>query len=487
MTVTRSLHCLRAALCAAALLPLVPMPQPEHLVLTAAPVRKVNAPYLGAAISSQVTGKTFSEAAIFWFGRVTPSENYADVRVGYFSDALWVYVAVIDRRLWYDETPGIGDLEQWDAVTLFLDTDGNIGDAPDASAYRFVAQFSGGEDQRYRATFRGNGTGWQAVPINIRTLPGWRGDYPNNDNDDSGWAMTFIIPFAALGISSAPHGQTWGLAMRVHDRDGLAGPLNADKAWPETMQPNQSATWGRLHFGLPGYAPASSVVRHRAVVYHGHQGVDVPDGAVGGYTTCGAGMDFWTQWGERVYYTLPGTDDEYGDFNIQNQSDISDYPCFSKYYVTFPLPPQPPGLGVFSATLNLHLFGSAGDSSSRPDSLIQVLTVNEDWDERTLSWNNAPLAVENVSRAWVQPVTQTAPWPGIPYRWDVSYAVAQAYAAGRPLRLAMYSADDAYHSGKYFVSSDTGDWNAAGRPRLDIAFGEAFSATARVLAPIVLR
>jgi len=23
--------------------------------------------------------------------------------------------------------------------------------------------------------------------------------------------------------------------------------------------------------------------------------------------------------------------------NVQNQSDISDWPCFSKYYVTFPL------------------------------------------------------------------------------------------------------------------------------------------------------
>jgi len=40
------------------------------------------------------------------------------------------------------------------------------------------------------------------------------------------------------------------------------------------------------------------------------------------------------------------------------------------------------------------------------------------------------------------------------------------------LRLILYSADSAYHSGKYFVASDTGDWNLEGRPRLDVQWGD---------------
>ena len=62
-------------------------------------------------------------------------------------------------------------------------------------------------------------------------------------------------------------------------------------------------------------------------------------------------------------------------------------------------------------------------------------------------------------------------WPGVPHHWDVSYAATKAYAAGTPLRLALYSGDGAYHSGRYFVSSDTGDWNAEGRPTLRVTLG----------------
>ncbi|MFN3928752.1 MAG: DNRLRE domain-containing protein, partial [Thermoflexus sp.] len=107
-----------------------------------------------------------------------------------------------------------------------------------------------------------------------------------------------------------------------------------------------------------------------------------------------------------------------------------------------------------------------------PPSWIQVLTVAQDWDDQNLTWNNAPLAVENIGGTWVYPVTSSPGWPGIPYRWDVTYAVAQAHAAGQPLRLALYSADADYHSGKYFVSSDTGDWNERGRPTLTVVWGE---------------
>jgi hypothetical protein len=98
-------------------------------------------------------------------------------------------------------------------------------------------------------------------------------------------------------------------------------------------------------------------------------------------------------------------------------------------------------------------------------SYIQVLTIDEDWDEATLSWNNAPLAVENISGTWVEPI-QFPGWPGVPRNWDVSKAVEEAYQAGKPLGLALYSADGAYHSGRYFSSSNTGDWNEVARPTL---------------------
>ncbi|MGQ9793720.1 MAG: DNRLRE domain-containing protein, partial [Anaerolineae bacterium] len=265
-----------------------------------------------------------------------------------------------------------------------------------------------------------------------------------------------------------------------------SGDTTTNSSYPETMSPEQPSTWAQLHFGLPVYVPGPLAVHSRAIVYHrDEKGSNVPDGNVGGYTNCGDNMDFWTEWGQRVYYKMPNGE-EYADFNVQNQSDIADWPCFAKYYVTFPLPPQPTGTQVVTAALTLHLFGGSGEINQRTPSLIQVLIVKEDWDEETLSWNNAPLAQENVSQTWVQPAPESVDWPGIPYRWDVSYAVAQAYAMGeRFLRLAVYSADSNYHSGKYFVSSDTGDWNADGRPRLDIAFGKPFEVRSRVFLPVV--
>jgi len=40
------------------------------------------------------------------------------------------------------------------------------------------------------------------------------------------------------------------------------------------------------------------------------------------------------------------------------------------------------------------------------------------------------------------------------------------------VRLVLYSADWDYHSGKYFFSSDVADWNAQGRPTLEVVWGD---------------
>ena len=162
---------------------------------------------------------------------------------------------------------------------------------------------------------------------------------------------------------------------------------------------------------------------------------------------------------------------QHADFNIQNQSDVSDWPCFSKYYVTFPLGTVPANKNILSARLILHHQGSAGDPGQAIPSLIQVLTIGGDWSENTITWNNAPAAKENVSQTWVDvPITNNN-WPKDAHYWDVTAAASRAYLSGQPLRLALYEADSDYHSGKYFTSSETEDWNITGRPALEIKWG----------------
>jgi hypothetical protein len=50
-------------------------------------VRRVNAPFFSGTMD-------YNQAAIFWFGRVTSTENYTDVRVGYTSVNLYIRLDV---------------------------------------------------------------------------------------------------------------------------------------------------------------------------------------------------------------------------------------------------------------------------------------------------------------------------------------------------------------------------------------------------------
>jgi hypothetical protein len=77
--------------------------------------------------------------------------------------------------------------------------------------------------------------------------------------------------------------------------------------------------------------------------------------------------------------------------------------------------------------------------------------------------------MENVTGIWVQP--RNYDLPETPYHWDVSRAVAEAYLNGDPLRLALYSADGERHTGKYFWSSDSDEWNGSVRPTLKVVWG----------------
>jgi hypothetical protein len=431
-------------------------------------VRRTNVPYLEVAPPNPYS----TRPAIFWFGRVDNTSNYADVRTIYDDDELRVIVHIMDRQLWYDTSPNVDKLTEWDAVTLYLNLDGATGQTPGANAYQFVAQLNHWQPRdSYQAVYRGDGTGWVPAATPFETTTGWRGGtLNNNEGSNRGWFAHFVIPFANLGVPSPPpEGTTWGLAVVVHDRDDATGTPIPDRYWPEMLLPDQPASWGEMHFGLPVVSTPPAVPTDIITIRQGLNGATVTDAHVGGHTVCGSDHwpDYFPTWGDANYAG-------YGQINIQNQWDIADWPCFSKYFVTFPLDIQVPiGKTFIRATLTMHQFGSAWGQSVEP-SWLQVLTINENWDEATITWNNAPLAVENLSGTWAEP--GSADWPGIPRTWDVSKGVIEALAKGKPLRLALYSADGAYHSGRYFSSSNTGDWNATARPTLQIVWGEPCSA-----------
>lgn len=430
------------------------------------PVRRINAPHFGEVWDGG--------SAVSWFGRVMPTENYADIRVAYTDSELYVRVNIIDRRLWYNTNPLRSDLTLWDAVALYLNLNGNRVTLPDADSYRFVAQLNYWESPRtdWQASFRGNGSGWSSYSVPFTTETGWRGNRPNDDTeDDNGWDATFHIPFASLGLPGPPPlGTTWGMGIVLHDRDDAAGTPIPSQIWPEWLDVNRPSTWAQLSFGLPApYVAAPATRRSTATIRNGLNGVVVPDGEVGGGFLCGTGLDVWTTWGNKNYAGQQ-------QINIQNQIDIADWPCFSKYYISFPLDSLPSGKIIISATLTLFQFGNSGQCSKEGTypSLIQVLTVFEGWTEGALSWNNAPLAEENVSQATVDPIRgptcdYVPPWPGIPRTWDVTSAVNNAYTAGQPLHLVLYSADAPMHSGKYFYSSDA---DPEGRPTLTVTWGD---------------
>jgi hypothetical protein len=240
----------------------------------------------------------------------------------------------------------------------------------------------------------------------------------------------------------------------------------ADQHWPGEAKVDQPATWGRIALGVPAYTAPSILAPQQLTLRHGIDGVIAPDAGVGGHSTCGTeyNPNFFDGWGEANYTGL-------AQFNIQNQWDVADWPCFSKFYITFPLDALPPASSVVSATLTMYMFGNAGYASgdAKP-SYMQVARVAEDWSELTLTWNNAPPVMENYTWSWVQPVDNPQDYTGRPRTWDLSRAVADAHASGQPIRLVVYSTDGEYHSGKYFWSAEA---DRDVRPRLDITWATA--------------
>jgi hypothetical protein len=429
---------------------------------------RINAPYFSGVIN-------YDEMAIAWFGKVTSTQNYADIRVGYNNTELYVDLAIFDRYLSFTDSPTRDDLTHWDAASLYLNSNGNQGETAGQGSFLFVAQLNwAGARQDYQAAYRGTGSSWGVANLPFTTETAWRGEGPNDPSiDDRGWITKFHIPFSSLGVSNPPaDGTTWGMSIVLHDRESDSNLNIANQSWPPSADENRPSTWGQLRFGMPIYQPPASSPGGTVTIRQGLNGAVVPDAAVGG--TIGEPVNdslcpgdpnvIWSSWGTRNFTGTTG-------INIQNQVDVSDWPCFAKYFLTFPLSQIQAGKVIRSAKLIMHHWGGSDPTAASP-SYLQVLMVNGSWTEGTINWNNAPLALENISGQWEDVYSQNPPdWPGRAVEWDISLAADLAYRQGIPLQLAVYSADGPQHSGKYFTTSDMEDWDAAGRPTLIVDWG----------------
>ena len=434
---------------------------PQHSSAQQNNVPTVHVPYFAA-------GANPGQGAIFWLGKVEQGTNYADVRIAYDDQALVFILHVFDRRVSYDDKAiGSSDLTQFDSLSLYLDTQNDLTAPLAGGSRRFDAAVSWWElRDNYQRAYTWDGSSWQAATAAFETEPGFRAGL-NDDTDDRGWTMRYRVPFASMGLGSAPaQGSVMRLALTLHDRDELDQPVLPDQTWPAGATVSQPATWGHVAFGVPAYTAPAVVDPQLLTLRHGVDGVVVTDAAVGGHSECGYKYDpnYFDGWGEANYAG-------YAQFNVQNQWDVADWPCFSKFYLTFPLRSLPQGSGVVSATLTMYMFGNAGygPGDAKP-SYMQVARVAEDWTEQTVTWNNAPPVLENYTWSWIQPVDNANDHSGRPRTWDMSRAVADAYATGEPLRLVVYSTDGDYHSGKYFWAAEA---DKEVRPRLDIMWGAA--------------
>ena len=458
------------------------------------PLRRVHAPYFADTVR-------WAESGIFWFGRVdplgAPGRNYVDVRVAYTADALRVYLNVEDYYIWYKGgASATTDLTLYDGAAIYLDTHHDRAASPQPDDYRFfrgLCLYGCGDVSNYRRAARGTGNGWTEIAPDGWSAPIWAqwggcsecaaGTCgPNSTGEcgmNYGWYVKFEIPWTTLGRSGPPpEGTIWGLGVVLYDRDGQppAGEVPLE-VWPETFDPARPSTWGELAFGLATYQPPQSVhPRGTTVIRRGLGESIVEDAWVGGGGTCSGGHE-----GD------PDADNHGSDPNlfVENQEWIADFPCFSKSYLRFDLGPIPPGKEIISATLTVHHWSNARWDQAQP-SLIWLFTVDGDWGEGTLTWNNAPLARENLTAVWVDVITpeNNPGLPGNPYTWDATQAVVEAYEAGVPLNVALYTADTNQHSSKYLLSSDSVPAYADARPTLTVVWGEPTATIEKEVRPI---
>ncbi|MCA9386188.1 S-layer homology domain-containing protein, partial [Candidatus Dojkabacteria bacterium] len=446
------------------------------LFIVQAATRRVNAPNLG---SGEVL---LGDTAIFWFGNLTADENYSDVRVGYNNEGIRVHISNFDRILQYQQSFSKDTYHSYDSVDLFLHTGSQSTTSVDGSSYYFGTQHHQfEEDSNYKVSFTGTGGSWQENSVDYTIDAGWRGQGPNDEQIDRGWNATYFIPFSSIGLSSPPaEGTVIRFGIELFDKD--LGSTIRTTNWPETFSKTNPSSWGELHFGLPKHESSSSVSQVVSIK-NGIDGAEVIDAAVGGHSVCGAPFSangYFNDWplvNKYDYVSALGNNGPLAQFAVQNQYDLGDWPCLSKYFTQFPLSGVS-GNDVVSAKLVMQHFGNSLPSEA-PTSKIQILTFEGDINEQTINWNNAPYASENISFTSVDPLPNGG--SAVYYDFDVTYAVAEALSEGKNmLNLAVYSSDTPRHTGKYFSTSDAGE---SARPELVIQLGNGSSSACEASFP----
>jgi hypothetical protein len=275
----------------------------------------------------------------------------------------------------------------------------------------------------------------------LNAADGWQ--YEGTGIGARGWAAWRLVPWAALG--------------------GM--PLVGD-VWPLTLTAHDGAQWdGVIRWGAPAYAGTVS----------GAQVVTVPvtaDASLGGGTDCGYDNDpnvgrdasFFDDWGSE---SLGAYGSEFvnlgaiGYANVQAQWDTTDWPCYARYIAKWGLPQLPEGAQVVGAWLDVYYFGSAYPGPNdvpeyKPHQLTQAYQVGTAWDEDSVTWDNAPAPIENVSYTaldWCDEGVDCHGWRSL----DITPIVQRAYAAGQPdVAALLYTAAGQYHSGRYIYTREGG-------------------------------
>jgi hypothetical protein len=373
---------------------------PQTPAATPAPLQplgyRVNAPLL--AVNAGDAQLDANHWAMVSFGKVSTDNNYGDLRIVGRNDGVMLRAQLFDNR-------ATGS----DSLTVEL---------------------NGVQKQVTFST---------AVEVN-----GWELGNRCQDGWCRGWSAFAFFPWSDFGGKPGA-GAVWPLRVLFADAD--LGGAASQAAWPPVGN-------GTVRWGLPNYGGRSEA---------GAQVIKAQfnaDSMVGGGTDCGPDdyPDYFPSWGNRNYGAVPYA-------NTQMQWDIADWPCYAKYYASWSLADLPAGAQVISATVEMRQFGNPGYGSGyaedgTKDTVIQVFDVDKPWEEMGISWDNAPVPMENTARTLVKPIDVTCGGksycsPGIPYTFDVTEIVKRAQADGRNwASLALYTAAGQYHSGKFFWSRE---------------------------------
>jgi hypothetical protein len=492
--------------------------------------RVLNIPRLEPKATSQRSwpgdryGDQLSRSGIAWLGRFGKNENYAELRVAYDDDGLYVHVNVADLYVWWilDNGPQwggalAGELQNGDGIELFVDPGESTQagrDAPSSRALRILVGNYPYWDAEQTATphlatktWRGDGATWQPVadPASQGALwfhsvnSSWNEDPgPNNNRTeyDNGTIYELFVPWASLGLDAEPaSGSVLRVAARLYDVDDpkdseFAAPQPSKSgstqrgpmppmAWPESLQESNPSTWSAVILNQAPYRAAE--VASETTVTLSADDVPMQDVTVGGHAfiedrwLAGGGTSANYAWETCMDTRFSGGPNAL-DLLVHPEATPTHVCFFSRALLRYDLSSRvPPGSVVVRATLNLyHDGGDAASPSDGPDfavqrSPMQVHRLEGDWTDTpltgTVTWNTAPLAAENVGFGLVETRTPEQ------VQLDITPLVARAVLRGEPLNMALYGADTTPNSGKYFVASE----ESGNNPTLSVTFGPAIN------------